>query len=140
MELCLAMKERHGVSLRRACEALRLSRAAPYYRSRRADDTPVIEAISTYIAANPGEGFSLLHRTFRREGRPWGKSRLWRVYRELRLNLPRRGKRRLPERTRDPLAVPLAPATLLRMSLRTMPDSISALAMLPLAVFDPSPG
>jgi hypothetical protein len=39
-----------------------------------------------------------------------------------------------------PVAVPLAPATDARMSLRTMPVSASALAMLPLAVFDPSPG
>lgn len=109
MELCLAMRERHGVSLRRACVALGLSRAAPYYQSRRPDDAPVIEAISAHITDNPGQGFFLLHRTFRREGRPWGKSRLWRVYRELKLNLPRRGKRRLPERVRDPLEVPAAP-------------------------------
>lgn len=69
----------------------------------------MIEAISAYIAANPGQGFFLLQRTFRREGSTWGKSRLWRVYCELRLNLPRRGKRPLPERVRDRLVVPAAP-------------------------------
>ena len=46
MELCLAMKASHGVSLRRACEALWLSRAAPYYRPRRPDDTLVIDAVT----------------------------------------------------------------------------------------------
>ena len=107
MELCLAMQEHGGVSQRAACRALRLSRSAPYYQSRRADDTPVIEAISSYVADNPGHGFFLLHQTFRHQGRPWGKSRLWRVYRELKLNLPRRGKKRLPARIREPLEIPV---------------------------------
>jgi len=39
-----------------------------------------------------------------------------------------------------PAATPVAPAMLLRMSLRTMPESISALATAPFAVFDPSAG
>jgi hypothetical protein len=39
-----------------------------------------------------------------------------------------------------PLAVPLAPAMLERMSLRTMPLSASALAMPLLELFEPSPG
>ncbi|WP_365712012.1 hypothetical protein [Piscinibacter sp.] len=39
-----------------------------------------------------------------------------------------------------PAAVPLAPATLVRMSLRTMPDSVSALTMPLLLVLVPSPG
>ena len=39
-----------------------------------------------------------------------------------------------------PWAVPLAPATLLRMSRRRMPESISALATLPWLLFEPSPG
>jgi hypothetical protein len=39
-----------------------------------------------------------------------------------------------------PAAVPLDGAMLLRMSLRTMPDSSSAFDVLPLLVFEPSPG
>lgn len=109
VELCLAMKTEHGISQRAACVALRLSRSAPYYRSRRPDDGPAIEAISRYVAENPGHGFFLLSQTFRNEGQPWGKTRLWRLYCALRLNLPRRGKWRLPERIRDPLEVPAAP-------------------------------
>lgn len=37
------------------------------------------------------------------ESTPWGKTVLWRVYCELRLNLPRRGKKRLPARIKRPL-------------------------------------
>ena len=38
----------------------------------------------------------------------WSKTRCWRVYTQLRLNLPWRCKRRLPERIRDRLALPPA--------------------------------
>lgn len=41
----------------------------------------MIEAITDHIAANPGQGFFLLNQTFRNEGKPWGKTRLWRVER-----------------------------------------------------------
>lgn len=101
------MQESTGISQRAACRALRLSTSAPYYRSRRPDDGPVIEAISGYVVDNPGHGFGLLSGTFRDRQSRWGKTRLWRVYRELRLNLPRRGKKRLPARIRDPLEVPM---------------------------------
>ncbi len=107
MELSLVMQKEYGLSARRACRALRLSRSAPYYRPVVKDDEPVIEAVSNYVAENPGQGFFLLHQSFRAEGKPWGKTRLWRVYRELKLNFPRRGRKRLPERIREPLEVPV---------------------------------
>ncbi len=48
----------------------------------------------------------LLVDTFRDQLRAWGKTVLWRIYCQLNLNLPRRGKKSLPERIREPLAVP----------------------------------
>ena len=41
--------------------------------------------------------------------RPCGKTRLWRVYCELKLNFKRRGKKRLPDRISEPLLVPRGP-------------------------------
>lgn len=107
MELLLAMQADHGLSARRCCRALGLSRSAPYYQPVVKDDGPVIEAISGYVTDNPGHGFGLLADTFRDEQAPWGKTRLWRVYRELKFNLPRRGKKRLPARIREPLEIPM---------------------------------
>ena len=63
-----------------------------YYRPCQRDDGAAIEAITAYVEKNPRHGFGLLHSTFQNQGQPWGKTVLWRVYRELKLNLPRRGQ------------------------------------------------
>lgn len=107
MNLCLAMQTDHGLSVRAACRALRLSRSAPYYRVRVRDDTTIIEAVSHHITDNPGHGFGLLYKTLRAGPALCGKTRLWRIYCELKLNRPRRGKKRLPTRVREPLIVPM---------------------------------
>lgn len=52
---------------------------------------------------NPRHGFGLLYASARYQEQPWGKTVLWRVYCQLKLNLPRRGKKRLPQRIRQPL-------------------------------------
>lgn len=103
------MKQEHGLSMRRACRLLKLSTSAMYYQPRPRPDGPVIEAISKHIADNPGHGFGLLYDSFRADRQPWGKSWLWRVYKQLKLNLPRRGKRRLPARIAQPLSIPERP-------------------------------
>jgi len=108
MQLCLAMQTDHGISARAACRVLRLSRSAIYYRPRGPHDGPVIEAVSRHITDNPGHGFGLLYKTLRAGSPLCGKTRLWRVYCDLKLNRPRRGKRRLPARVLAPLIVPLA--------------------------------
>lgn len=71
----------------------------------------MIAAVEAYIRENPTCGFDKLYAFFhkQKDRYPWGKTRLRRVYRSLRLNLPRRGKKRLPARVREPLAIPPAP-------------------------------
>ncbi|MBS7459051.1 DDE-type integrase/transposase/recombinase, partial [Coralloluteibacterium stylophorae] len=96
----------HGLSARRADRALGLSRSARHYQPRVRDDGPLMAVIEAHLQENPGHGFGLL---FDEALRPagWGKTRAWRVYKALRLNLPRRGKRRLPDRIRTPLEIPV---------------------------------
>ena len=67
---------------------------------------PLITAIKADLKDNPGHGFGL---PFDQALRPQGfvKTRSWRVCVALKLNLPRRGKRRLPERIREPLEIPM---------------------------------
>ena len=86
---------------------MRLSRAT-YYRPLldwTPRDAPVIAALTTLIAAKSRWGFWKCWGRLRLDGHPWNHKRLWRVYCQLRLNLPRRTKKRLPGRLRRPLAV-----------------------------------
>jgi putative transposase len=106
VELAQVMQVEHGVSSRQACRALGLSRSMLHYRRAVRDDSAAIEAVTAYMTARPRHGFGLLVDTFWHQRRPWGKTVLWRIYCQLNLNLPRRGKKRLPERIREPLAVP----------------------------------
>lgn len=99
----------HGLSERRACQAVRLARSSLRYQSVERDDLAVIEAVQAYIAINPRHGFDLLYGSFRLQKQPWGKTVLWRVYCQLKLNLPRRGKKRLPERIKQPLVAGAIP-------------------------------
>ncbi|MBB3225413.1 putative transposase [Luteibacter sp. Sphag1AF] len=70
------------------------------------DNGPPFTAIEAHLKGNPGHGFGLLFdQALRPQG--FGKTRSWRVYVGLRLNLLRRGKRRWSERTREPLEIPM---------------------------------
>ncbi len=69
---------------------------------------PVIEAIQDIVEGSPGWGFPKIFKTLRRKGHPWNHKRVHRIYFELRLNKRRKGKRRLPTRNPEPLAVPHA--------------------------------
>ena len=86
------MVAEHGVSVRQACRAARLARSAFDAPRRPRDDGPIVAAIQRYVEENPIQGFDKLYPALRAEGR--GKCRLYRVYRALRLNIKRRGKRR----------------------------------------------
>lgn len=99
------MQTHHALSARRADRALGLSRSARHYAPRLRNDRALIEAIEAHLKDNPGHGFGLLFDQALRP-RGFGKTRSWRVYMAMKLNLPRRGKRRLPERIREPLAIP----------------------------------
>jgi putative transposase len=101
------MVAEHGVSVRQACRAVRLARSAFYAPRRPPDDSPIVAAIQRYVGENPTQGFDKLYPALRAEG--FGKCRLYRVYRALRLNIKRRGKRRLPARVKVPLLIPAKP-------------------------------
>ena len=97
----------NGLPVQRACRVVGMGRAM-YYRplvdwARR--DAPVIAALTTLVAAKNRWGFWKCCDRLRLDGHPWNPKRLWRVYCQLRLNLPRRTKKRLPVRVRQPLTV-----------------------------------
>lgn len=101
------MQTDHGLSARRADRVVGLSRSARHYRPRVRDDGALIDAMQAHLKNNPGYGFELLFGEALKP-RGWGMTRSRRVYTALKLNLPRRGKKRLPDRIRDPLEIPAA--------------------------------
>ena len=110
-ELAEQMMNQHGLSRRWACRTARVARSSTYRIGKAKDDTAVMEAVLEYFGREPGQGFDKLYAAFRanRDRYPWGKTRLWRVYCDLKLNRKRRGRRRLPTRVKDPLQVPPEP-------------------------------
>jgi putative transposase len=69
-------------------------------------DREVIEALNGVVADRPRWGFWKCYDRLRLDGRGWNHKRVHRVYCELRLNLPRRTRRRVPQRLRQPLEAP----------------------------------
>ena len=101
------MTEEHSLSVVRACQVARLSRAA-YYKPEidwKVRDHAVIAALQAVVAEEQRWGFWKCHDRLRALGYGWNHKRLWRVYCQLRLNLPRRTKRRVPQRVRQPMTV-----------------------------------
>jgi len=99
----------HGVSIVRACTLVKLSRTAWYRRptSGLERDRSVIDVLNEIVERKPRWGFWKLHDRLRLDGHCINHKRLHRVYCALGLNLPRRTKRRLPTRPRQPLRAPM---------------------------------
>ena len=98
----------HHLSVVRACQVVRLARAA-WYRplpDRLTRDAPVVEALTDVVAENGRWGFWKCYARLRLLGRQWNHKRVHRVYCALRLNRARRTKRRVPRRPRVPLSAP----------------------------------
>lgn len=100
-----------GLSIVRACAALSLLRAA-YYRSVidwQNRDADVIGVLNALIERHARWGFWKCYDRSRLDGYGINHKRLYRVYCLMKLNLPRRGKKRLAPRTRLALDAPAIP-------------------------------
>ena len=66
----------------------------------------MIEALQAVVAPNPRWGFWKCYDRLRLDNHAWNHKRVYRVYRSLGLNLPRRTRRRIPPRVRQVLVAP----------------------------------
>ena len=98
----------HQLSVRHACRVIGLSRTAWYRRP--ADpatrDGAVVAVLGALVEQHGRWGFWKCFDRLRLDGHGWNHKRVHRVYRAMRLNLPRRTKRRVPHRLRQPLVAP----------------------------------
>nr|WP_246343514.1 IS3 family transposase [Adhaeribacter radiodurans] len=90
----------------RACHLTGLTRSQFYYKSCK-DDSEVITALQELAAAHPAYGFRKLLAYLKRAGQPWNHKRVYRIYKLLKFNKKRKGKRRLPTRVKQPLLQPV---------------------------------
>lgn len=95
-----------GWSQRRACALVGLARGRYTEKQPEIKDAPVQEALRALVGRHGGWGFWKLHHRLRKNGLRINHKRTLRIYRALGLNLPRRRKRRLPARVKQPLTVP----------------------------------
>ena len=66
----------------------------------------MVDVLNQIVAKHGRWGFGLCFSWMRNNGYLWNHKRVWRVYKDMRLNLPRRTKRRLPKLPRQPLIAP----------------------------------
>ena len=97
-----------AVPITRACAHLGLARSSYYERpaSKAKADEPVIEVLNQVVAKHGRWGFRLCFDWMRNQGYAWNHKRVWRIYKEMGLNLPRRTKKRIPKMPKVPLIAP----------------------------------
>jgi putative transposase len=96
----------HGISQRQACKTLRLQRTTVQYTPKLRVDEDVIDQLNSLIVKHPAIGFWQSYHRIRSKGLVWNHKRVYRVYTELKLNIRRRSKKRLPARVKQALYQP----------------------------------
>lgn len=102
------MISEHGVSCRQACKLLSMPRSTFSYKPVVKDDTPVMDELKEMVEKHPAIGFWQSYYRIRRKGFIWNHKKVYRVYTDLKLNIRRRYRKRLPARVKQALFQPLA--------------------------------
>lgn len=93
----------HRLSKRRAATCCSISSGCYRYRSRRKPDDVIVDVLLRLAASRPRWGFGLMFDWTRLHDYKWNHKRVYRVYKELELNLRIKPKKRLPARNPTPL-------------------------------------
>ncbi len=90
------------VSIRRACSVLVTEPSTYHYKSRRAGQAPLCHRMKEIAATRVRYGYRRIHVLLRREGWPVNSKRVYRLYREMGLQLRNKTpKRRVKAKLRD---------------------------------------
>ena len=95
-----------GVSERRSCRILNLSRNAYRYQAKKTDDHEIEQELRNLAECQPRWGYGKMIAYLKHQGYAWNHKRIYRVYCEMGLNLHRKPKKRLPARTAHALTPP----------------------------------
>lgn len=83
-----------------------ISRTTCQYEAKSKDDTELQSALSVLTDKHAAIGFWQCCYRLWNKGYTWNHKRIYRVYTEMKLNIRRRAKKRLPERVKQPLSIP----------------------------------
>lgn len=101
------VEQTFGLSERRASRLIGMARSSLRYRRVKRDDEGLGDRLQELAAKWRRFGYRQLHRLLRREGYRTNRKRVYRVYRDLGLQVRRRWRRRLKCLPRSPRATPL---------------------------------
>lgn len=117
-----AMKEK-GYSQRRACRLVGIEPKVYRYRSTRPDDGSLRQRLKELAGQRRRFGYRRLHLLLKREGIHINWKKVYRIYREERLTVRKRGGRKRALGTRSPMAIPQEPNQ--RWSLDFVSDALN---------------
>jgi putative transposase len=95
-----------GLSERQACRQINLPRTTNSYVKKVKQDEPIIEGLLKLVEKHSSIGFWMSFYRLRMQGHKWNHKRVYRVYTEMKLNIRRRAKKRLPARVKQQLFQP----------------------------------
>jgi putative transposase len=100
--------EQHGLSQRRACRLVGIDHSIWRYQPRRADDFALRQRLRELAQERRRFGYRRLGWLLAREGHAMNRKKLYRLYREEKLMVRRRGGRKRALGTRAPMELPHA--------------------------------
>ena len=100
------MIQEHRVSQRQACKTVGLPRSTQQYKQKPKADEEVIEQLQQLVEKHPAIGFWQSYYRIRRKGFEWNHKKVYRVYTDMKLNIRRRFRKRLPQRVKQSLYQP----------------------------------
>ena len=100
------MVQAHGVSQRQACKTVRLPRSTQRYKQKPKADEEIIDQLNGLVEKHPAIGFWQSYYRIRRKGFVWNHKKVYRVYTDMKLNIRRRYRKRLPQRVKQSLYQP----------------------------------
>jgi transposase InsO family protein len=108
-EAAAHLRSLFAMSERRACRVAGADRSSVRYRRRRSDDGELRQRLKELAVQRRRFGYRRLWVLLRREGHAVNKKRVYRLYRQERLMVRRRGGRKRAVGTRSPMPVPSGP-------------------------------
>src|SRR5580704_16960551 len=102
----MALRGGRRYSQSRACALVGLQPKTYRYALRRPDDVPIRQRLKELALERRRFGYRRLHILLRREGIVLNRKKLYRLYREERLTVRKRGGRKRALGTRAPMTIP----------------------------------